>query len=124
MKKSKTADSNALLLDGIIPRSSEKKEAQCTVVKRSGALVPFRRERIHHAIEAAFRDTKKISLPSILDPDVKDAVEALFKVSVKSVNIVNVKGGAAIRFGRSVGKRPSWKKAYVTLVSGQQINMQ
>lgn len=56
--------------------------------------------------------------------DVKDAVEALFKVSVKSVNIVNVKGGAAVRFGRSVGKRPSWKKAYVTLVSGQQINMQ
>ena len=32
-----------------------------TVVKRNGSIVPFRKERISHAIEAAFRDTKQIA---------------------------------------------------------------
>ncbi|MDP1573319.1 MAG: 50S ribosomal protein L23 [Coxiellaceae bacterium] len=54
---------------------------------------------------------------------IKDAVEALFKVKVKSVNIVNVKVGAAVKFGRSIAKRASWKKAYITLEAGQQINI-
>jgi len=56
--------------------------------------------------------------------DVKDAVEMLFKVNVKAVNIVNVKGGSNVRFGRKIGKYASWKKAYVTLEAGQQINVQ
>lgn len=54
--------------------------------------------------------------------DVKDAVEALFKVNVKAVNILNVKGATAAKFGRAVGRHASWKKAYVTLEAGQQIN--
>lgn len=56
--------------------------------------------------------------------DVKDAVEALFKVSVKAVNIVNVKGATASKFGRNTGRYASWKKAYVVLEAGQQINIQ
>jgi ribosomal protein L23 len=49
---------------------------------------------------------------------VKAAVEAMFKVEVKSVQIANV-GGKVKRFGRFTGRRRSWKKAYVCLKAGQ-----
>lgn len=47
------------------------------------------------------------------------AVEQLFNVKVKSVNVINV-AGKAKRMGRSVkmGRRPDWKKAIVTLQEG------
>ena len=54
-------------------------------------------------------------------PEVKAAVEMLFKVEVESVQIANVKGKTK-RFGRSMGKRKGWKKAYVSLKAGQEIN--
>ena len=54
-------------------------------------------------------------------PEVKAAVELLFKVSVESVQIANVKGKRK-RFGRSMGARKNWKKAYVSLMPGQEIN--
>ncbi len=54
-------------------------------------------------------------------PEVKAAVELLFKVEVESVQIANVKGKTK-RFGRSMGKRKGWKKAYVSLKAGQEIN--
>jgi len=54
-------------------------------------------------------------------PQVKAAVEAMLKVQVKSVQIVNV-GGKTKRFGRYTGKRRGWKKAYVCLAPGQEVN--
>ncbi len=54
-------------------------------------------------------------------PEVKAAVEMMFKVSVKSVQIACVKGKQK-RFGRFTGKRSDWKKAYVCLQPGQEIN--
>ncbi len=54
-------------------------------------------------------------------PEIKAAVEKLFKVTVDSVQISNVKGKKK-RFGRSVGRRQDWKKAYVNLAAGQEIN--
>ena len=54
-------------------------------------------------------------------PEVKAAVELLFKVSVESVQIANVKGKQK-RFGRYMGSRKNWKKAYVCLKPGQEIN--
>ena len=54
-------------------------------------------------------------------PEVKAAVELLFKVSVDSVQICNVKGKQK-RFGRFSGSRKGWKKAYVCLKPGQEIN--
>ncbi len=54
-------------------------------------------------------------------PEVKAAVELLFKVQVKSVQIANVKGKVK-RFGRSMGRRKDWKKAFVCLQPGQEIN--
>jgi large subunit ribosomal protein L23 len=54
-------------------------------------------------------------------PEIKAAVELLFKVNVKSVQVACVKGKQK-RFGRYVGRRNDWKKAYVCLAPGQEIN--
>ena len=54
-------------------------------------------------------------------PQIKAAVELLFKVKVESVQVLGVKGKQK-RFGRHMGKRRSWKKAYVCLAAGQEIN--
>ncbi len=51
--------------------------------------------------------------------DVKRAVEAQFKVKVAEVRIARVHGKVR-RYGRSVGKRPDWKKAYVRLAEGEK----
>ena len=59
--------------------------------------------------------------PDATKPEVKAAVEAMFKVKVRSVQIANV-GGKVKRFGRFTGQRRSWKKAYVCLQPGQEIN--
>lgn len=54
-------------------------------------------------------------------PEIKAAVELLFKVQVKDVKVANVKGKQK-RFGRFVGRRDNWKKAYVCLQPGQELN--
>jgi large subunit ribosomal protein L23 len=54
-------------------------------------------------------------------PEVKAAVELLFKVQVDGVQIANVKGKEK-RFGRFFGRRKDWKKAFVSLKPGQEIN--
>lgn len=54
-------------------------------------------------------------------PEIKAAVELLFKVEVKSVQLANVKGKIK-RFGRMTGRRKDWKKAFVCLKPGQEIN--
>ncbi|MDT3672068.1 MAG: 50S ribosomal protein L23 [Aromatoleum sp.] len=59
--------------------------------------------------------------PSATKPEVKAAVELLFKVEVKSVQISNVKGKIK-RFGKMMGRRKDWKKAFVCLKPGQEIN--
>jgi large subunit ribosomal protein L23 len=56
-------------------------------------------------------------------PEIKAAVELMFKTKVRSVQVANVKGKEK-RFGRFMGKRRSWKKAYVRLAQGQEINFQ
>ena len=54
-------------------------------------------------------------------PEIKAAIEMLFKVEVQAVSVVNV-GGKSKRAGRTMGKRKDWKKAYVSLKPGQEIN--
>ena len=58
---------------------------------------------------------------SATKPEIKAAVELLFKVDVKSVQVCNVKGKEK-RFGRTIGRRKGWKKAFVCLKPGQEIN--
>ena len=52
---------------------------------------------------------------------VKEAVELMFKVEVAAVNLLNMKGKTKRR-GNNFGKRADWKKAYVSLKPGQEIN--
>ena len=54
-------------------------------------------------------------------PEIRAAIELMFKTKVDSVTVSNVKGKAR-RFGRSIGRKRSWKKAYVRLAEGQEIN--
>ena len=54
-------------------------------------------------------------------PEIKAAVELLFKVEVEAVQVANVKGKQK-RFKGAVGRRKGWKKAFVSLKSGQEIN--
>jgi large subunit ribosomal protein L23 len=49
------------------------------------------------------------------------AVEFLFDVQVDSVQVLNVKGKGK-RFGARTGRRPDWRKAYVRLKPGQDID--
>ena len=54
-------------------------------------------------------------------PEIKKAIEKLFTVKVKSVQTSNVKGKQK-RFGRNIGRRSGWKKAYVGLEAGHDID--
>ena len=58
------------------------------------------------------RDSNKI--------EIKHAVQSLFKVTVTDVRTLVVRGKAK-RIGRFSGRRPAWKKAYVTLKAGDNI---
>ena len=66
--------------------------------------------------------------PDATKPEVKAAVELLFstkdkKLQVQSVQIANVRGKQK-RVGRYLGRRAAWKKAYVRLAPGQDIDFQ
>jgi large subunit ribosomal protein L23 len=53
--------------------------------------------------------------------DIKQAVELMFEVKVKGVQVVN-EPGKTRRFGKLTGRTQDWKKAYVSLVQGQTID--
>lgn len=55
-------------------------------------------------------------------PNVKKAVEQLYSVKVVDVNIINAKPKSR-RLGRSLGRKPGFKKAIVTLAEGQTIDV-
>lgn len=54
--------------------------------------------------------------------EIKKAVEALFNVKVRSVQTINYQGKAK-RFGRYMGRRSNWKKAYVCLEPDQELDL-
>jgi large subunit ribosomal protein L23 len=53
--------------------------------------------------------------------EIRKAVEAFFKVKVEKVRTCNYLGKER-RVGKSMGRRPRWKKAYVTLAAGQRLD--
>jgi large subunit ribosomal protein L23 len=55
-------------------------------------------------------------------PQIKQAVEKAFNVTVKSINIMTVVGKKK-RYGRAITQRPDWKKAVVTLKEGDSIQV-
>jgi large subunit ribosomal protein L23 len=54
-------------------------------------------------------------------PEIKAAIVLMFKSKVEGVTVLNVRGKER-RFGRLAGRRRNWKKAYVRLAAGQEIN--
>ena len=54
-------------------------------------------------------------------PQIKAAIELMIKIKVDDVTVLNVHGKER-RFGRLNGRRRNWKKAYVRLAEGQEIN--
>jgi large subunit ribosomal protein L23 len=61
-------------------------------------------------------------VPDATKPEIKAAVELMFKgAKVTAVRVINVLGKNK-KMGRSAGKRRDWKKAYVSLESGSEIN--
>ncbi|MGA8054610.1 MAG: 50S ribosomal protein L23 [Burkholderiales bacterium] len=90
-------------------------------------LAPVVSEKATFVGEKANQYTFRVTR-SATKPEIKAAVEMLFsgkdkKVQVTGVRVVNVKGKEK-RFGRFMGRRDHWKKAYVSLAPGQEINFQ
>jgi large subunit ribosomal protein L23 len=54
-------------------------------------------------------------------PEIKEAVEQIYGVAVKNVTVLNVKGKVK-RSARGVGRKPNWRKAYVRLEEGEDID--
>ena len=54
-------------------------------------------------------------------PEIKEAVEKIYEVPVKKVSVMNVKGKVK-RNARGLSKRSGWKKAYVSLEAGHDID--
>jgi large subunit ribosomal protein L23 len=70
------------------------------------------KENLRTVAFKVLRDANKI--------EIKDAVEKIFKVKVQSVRTANFHGKKR-RQGRYEGRRPDWKKAYVTLKQGEKM---
>lgn len=61
-------------------------------------------------------------LQSATKHEIKAAVELMFKVEVKGVSVLNTKGKTK-KFGKTMGRRDNVRKAYVTLMPGQELNL-
>lgn len=83
-------------------------------------LAPHVSEKASRAAEASSQVVFRVAKDAT-KLEVRHAVEQLFKVKVKSVQTLNVKGKQKV-FGRLQGKRSDWKKAYVSLEAGQDID--
>ena len=83
-------------------------------------LAPHVSEKATNAAENNNTIVFKVSTTST-KADIKAAVEKLFETEVVGVRTVNVKGKTK-RTGARMGKRSDWKKAYVTLKEGSEID--
>ncbi|MGE4240903.1 50S ribosomal protein L23 [Ramlibacter sp.] len=81
---------------------------------------PIVSEKATHVADKTNAVTFKV-LQDATKPEIKAAVELMFKVEVKGVSVVNIKGKVK-KFGRSIGRRDNIRKAYVRLAAGQELN--
>ena len=100
-------------MSGTPPKFDEGRLAQVLV----GPIVS---EKATHVGEKHNQVLFKV-LQDATKPEIKAAVELMFKVEVDAVRVVNHKGRAK-RFGRSMGRRNHVRKAYVSLKAGQELN--
>ena len=83
-------------------------------------VAPIVSEKATHVADKSNAVTFKV-LQDATKPEIKAAVELMFKVEVESVSTV-VQKGKVKRFGKSIGRRDHVKKAYVSLKAGQELN--
>jgi len=83
-------------------------------------LAPVVSEKSTLAVEDSNRFVFKVQKVAT-KLEIKKAVELMFDVEVEAVQVLNVKGKIK-RFGRTLGKRSDWKKAYVKLKAGHDID--
>ena len=83
-------------------------------------VAPVVSEKSTRAAEQSRQMVFKV-LPDASKPEIRKAVEKMFDVTVTAVQRANVKGKVK-RFGQTVGRRSDWKKAYVTLAEGSDID--
>jgi large subunit ribosomal protein L23 len=81
---------------------------------------PIITEKSHSLREANNKLTLKVDVRAN-KIEIRQAIEALFKVKVLAVNTIKLMGKKK-RLGRNEGKRPDWKKAIVTLAPGEKIS--
>ena len=85
-------------------------------------LGPHLSEKTSRISEQNNQVTFKV-LPDASKPEVKQAVEKLFNVQVRDVQIMNVKGKSKRTAHGKLRSRSDWKKAYVRLEQGQEIDL-
>lgn len=83
-------------------------------------LGPVISEKAAMAGESANQVVFKVT-PNATKTEIKAAIEQLFEVKVEGVRVLNVKGKTK-RTRHGIGKRSDWKKAYVRLEQGQDID--
>lgn len=81
---------------------------------------PHMSEKAARGADASGQHVFRVA-PDATKPEIKTAVERLFKVSVREVRVLNVKGKTK-RFGQINGRRAGWRKAIVRLQPGQDID--
>ena len=85
-------------------------------------LAPVVSEKSNLLAEKRNQMTFKV-LPDATKQEIKAAVELLFGVEVAAVTTTTTKGKVK-RFGRTMGRRSDVKKAYVSLVAGQELDLE
>jgi large subunit ribosomal protein L23 len=110
------------------PKKTPAATATVTVVREKHAadrlavvlVAPIVSEKATMATEKHNQVLFKV-LRDATKPEIKAAVELMFKVDVESVSTV-IQKGKVKRFGKSIGRRDHVKKAYVSLKAGQELN--
>jgi large subunit ribosomal protein L23 len=95
------------------PKHSADRLAQVLIAPIVSEKATMTAEKHNQVLFKVMRDATK--------PEIKAAVELMFKVDVESVSTV-VQKGKVKRFGKSIGRRDHVKKAYVSLKKGQELN--
>ena len=95
------------------PKHSADRLAQVLIAPIVSEKATMAAEKHNQVLFKVMRDATK--------PEIKAAVELMFKVEVESVSTV-IQKGKVKRFGKSIGRRDHVKKAYVSLKAGQELN--
>ena len=97
-----------------VVKHAENRLAQILIAPVVSEKATMASEKHNQVLFRVLRDATK--------PEIKAAVELMFKVEVESVQTVLQKGKVK-KFGRSIGRRDHVKKAYVSLKAGQELNI-